>query len=82
MVSMVEIYRLFIDGQWRDSSTGETIPAVNPFNQEVWASIPQASDQDVAGLQKAEAETRLPRRRVGAPAEIAKRHVAVGETSG
>jgi aldehyde dehydrogenase (NAD+) len=45
---MPETYRLFIDGRWRDSSTGETLPAVNPFNQEVWATIPQASDADVA----------------------------------
>ena len=45
---MVEKYQLFIDGKWKDSSTGETFPAVNPFNQEVWASIPQASEDDVA----------------------------------
>ncbi|MGB8366565.1 MAG: aldehyde dehydrogenase [Rhizomicrobium sp.] len=44
---MVENYRLFIDGRWSDSSTGDTMPAVNPFNQEVWASIPVATEADV-----------------------------------
>jgi acyl-CoA reductase-like NAD-dependent aldehyde dehydrogenase len=44
---MVETYRLYIDGAWRDGSDGETFPAVNPFNQEVWASIPAATETDV-----------------------------------
>lgn len=44
---MVEAYQLFIDGAWRPSSTGETLPAINPFNQEVWATIPQAAEADV-----------------------------------
>lgn len=44
---MVENYRLFIDGKWRDSSNGATMPAVNPFNQETWASIPVATQADV-----------------------------------
>ncbi len=45
---MVETYKLFIDGAWQGSSTGETLPAVNPFNQEVWAHIPSAGEADVA----------------------------------
>jgi (Z)-2-((N-methylformamido)methylene)-5-hydroxybutyrolactone dehydrogenase len=44
---MTERYQLFIDGKWRDSSNGETMPAVNPFNQETWASIPVASEADI-----------------------------------
>lgn len=44
---MVEKYQLFINGGWRDSASGETFPAVNPFNQEVWASIPAATENDV-----------------------------------
>ncbi len=44
---MVEKYRLYIDGTWKDSSSGESFPAINPFNQEVWASIPAATDADV-----------------------------------
>ena len=45
---MSETYQLFIDGQWRPSASGETIPAVNPFNQEVHAHIPVATPADVA----------------------------------
>ena len=40
---MAEKYQLFIDGKWRDSSTGETFPAINPFLQETWATIPQST---------------------------------------
>jgi aldehyde dehydrogenase (NAD+) len=45
---MTERYQLFIDGTWRDAASGETMPAVNPFNQEVWATIPVATETDVA----------------------------------
>ena len=38
-------YQLFIDGQWRDGEAG--FPAINPFTQEPWATIPQASEADV-----------------------------------
>ena len=40
---MADTYQLYIDGSWRDGAGGETMPAVNPFNQEVWAHIPVAS---------------------------------------
>ncbi len=41
-------YRFYVNGQWRDASGGERFPAINPYNQEVWATIPQAADSDVA----------------------------------
>jgi len=44
---LVNKFRLFIDGKWFDSSNGATMPAVNPFNQEVWASVPVATEADV-----------------------------------
>lgn len=44
---MVEKYQLFINGQWRDSESGATFDALNPFNQEIWASIPEATNGDV-----------------------------------
>lgn len=44
---MAETYRLFVDGKWRASSSGETLPAINPFNQDVWATIPLATAGDV-----------------------------------
>lgn len=45
---MTEQYQLYIDGKWRNSSDGQTMPAVNPFNQQVWAQIPVATESDVA----------------------------------
>lgn len=44
---MTEAYKLFIAGEWRDSSTGESMPAYNPFEQAIWATIPVASPSDV-----------------------------------
>ena len=44
----METCQLFIDGKWRPASSGETIPATNPFNQEVHAAISVASAGDVA----------------------------------
>jgi len=44
---MAETYKLFIDGKWRDASDGATMPAINPFNQEVHGSIPVATLGDV-----------------------------------
>ncbi len=41
-------YQLFIDGAWRDGAKGRRFPAVNPFNRQAWASIPQAEASDVA----------------------------------
>src|SRR5690606_21315598 len=41
-------YRLFIDGSWRDSAGGQSFDAINPFNRQAWARIPQAGAADVA----------------------------------
>lgn len=44
---MAETYKLFIDGKWRESGDGTTIPAINPYNQEIFAYVPVASVSDV-----------------------------------
>ena len=44
---MAETYQLFIDGKWRDAADGATIPAINPYNQDVHAQIPVATAGDV-----------------------------------
>jgi acyl-CoA reductase-like NAD-dependent aldehyde dehydrogenase len=44
---MVENYQMYIDGQWCEASSGGRFPAINPFSQEEWASIPQATTEDV-----------------------------------
>jgi acyl-CoA reductase-like NAD-dependent aldehyde dehydrogenase len=39
-------YQLYIDGRWMDG--GDTrFPAINPYLQEPWATIPQASEAQV-----------------------------------
>ncbi len=44
---MTQTYQLFIDGKWRDASDGATMPAINPYNQEVHGIVPVASAADV-----------------------------------
>lgn len=41
-------YALFIAGQWRAGSTGQTLRSVNPATGEAWASFDCASPEDVA----------------------------------
>ena len=45
---MAETYQLYIDGKWRDASDGASLPAVNPYDQQVHAHIPVATPGDVA----------------------------------
>lgn len=45
---MSEKYQLHIDGHWRDASDGATMPAINPYNQEIHGHVPVATEQDVA----------------------------------
>lgn len=41
-------YELFIGGEWVRGAGQEYFPAINPFDQETWALIPQATDDQVA----------------------------------
>ena len=45
---MAEKYQLYIGGVWRDAADGATIPAINPYDQSVWAHVPVATAGDVA----------------------------------
>jgi hypothetical protein len=40
-------YRLFIDGEWADSSGDEALDVVNPATEEVIGTVPQATPADV-----------------------------------
>ncbi|MET0921010.1 MAG: aldehyde dehydrogenase [Acidimicrobiia bacterium] len=40
-------YRMFIDGEWVASSTGETFTCVDPYTDEEWGRVPVASAADV-----------------------------------
>jgi acyl-CoA reductase-like NAD-dependent aldehyde dehydrogenase len=39
--------QLFIDGEWRDSASGQTLEVINPATEEVVATVPAADRADV-----------------------------------
>ncbi|MBF8302142.1 MAG: Glycine betaine aldehyde dehydrogenase, partial [Candidatus Dadabacteria bacterium] len=42
----VKKYKMFVDGKWVSSHTGETWNVINPANQEVIATVPLADEED------------------------------------
>jgi aldehyde dehydrogenase (NAD+) len=54
---MATNYDLFINGSWVDHGSQERFPAINPYTREAWASIPQASDAQVAAAVAAARDT-------------------------
>ncbi|MGE4561347.1 MAG: aldehyde dehydrogenase [Rhodospirillales bacterium] len=40
-------YQIFIDGKWRDPASAKWLDAVNPYNGEIWAQVPQCNKKDV-----------------------------------
>ena len=43
----IQNFKMYIDGEWVDSSTGKKIETLNPENNEVWATVPEANEKDV-----------------------------------
>lgn len=39
-------YQIFIDGSWRDPSTGKWLDTSEPFSGDVWAEIPRCGEAD------------------------------------
>ena len=46
-MSKIENFKMYIDGEWVDSSTGKKIETLNPETNEIWATVPEANEQDV-----------------------------------
>ncbi|MEP9352521.1 aldehyde dehydrogenase [Xanthobacter sp. KR7-65] len=46
-VGQLKTYQLYIDGRWTPAGGDETFPTYNPFTQEPWALVSQASATDV-----------------------------------
>ena len=46
-MTKIKNFKMFINGQWVDSETGNTIETLNPENNEFWATVPEASAKDV-----------------------------------
>jgi acyl-CoA reductase-like NAD-dependent aldehyde dehydrogenase len=43
-----ERLKMYIGGRWLDASTGLTFDSINPYRQQVWATVPDASAEDVS----------------------------------
>jgi aldehyde dehydrogenase (NAD+)/betaine-aldehyde dehydrogenase len=46
-MSKIQNFKMYIDGQWVDSSSGKNIETLNPENNKVWATVPAANEKDV-----------------------------------
>lgn len=44
---MAKAYQMYVDGEWLGSADGKSFPSINPFNGEAWATVPQATHEDV-----------------------------------
>ena len=40
-------YRMLVDGEWVDAGSGESFESVNPYTGRVWATAPEAGEEDV-----------------------------------
>jgi acyl-CoA reductase-like NAD-dependent aldehyde dehydrogenase len=52
-MTKIQNFKMFIDGQWVKSESGQTIETLNPENNEVWATVPEANAKDVDRAVKA-----------------------------
>ena len=52
-MTKIQNFKMYIDGQWVGSETGKTIETLNPENNEVWATVPEANAKDVDKAVKA-----------------------------
>ena len=46
-MSKIQDFKMYINGEWVDSSSGKKIQTLNPENNEVWATVPEANEKDV-----------------------------------
>ena len=46
-MSKIQNFKMYINGEWLDSSSGKKIKTLNPENNEVWATVPEANENDV-----------------------------------
>ena len=52
-MTKIQNFKMYIDGQWVESESGKTIETLNPENNEVWATVPEANAKDVDKAVKA-----------------------------
>ena len=52
-MSKIQNFKMFINGEWVESSSGKKIETLNPELNEVWATVPEANEEDVDRAVKA-----------------------------
>ena len=52
-MTKIQNFKMYINGLWVNSESGKTIETVNPENNEVWATVPEANEKDVDKAVKA-----------------------------
>ena len=52
-MTQIQNFKMFIDGEWLESSSGKKIETLNPETNEVWATVPEANKEDVDKAVKA-----------------------------
>ena len=52
-MSKIQEFKMYIDGQWVESESGETMTSFNPENDKPWAHVPAANAKDVDKAVKA-----------------------------
>ena len=52
----VREYKMLIGGEWVDARSGKTFESINPYTGKVWATAPEADDEDVDRAVKAARE--------------------------
>ena len=43
----IQNFKMYINGEWVDSTSDRKIQTLNPENNEVWATVPEANEKDV-----------------------------------
>ena len=52
-MTKIQNFKMYINGLWVNSESGKIIETVNPENNEVWATVPEANEKDVDKAVKA-----------------------------
>jgi acyl-CoA reductase-like NAD-dependent aldehyde dehydrogenase len=52
-MTKIQNFKMYINGLWVNSESGKTIETVNPENNKVWATVPEANEKDVDKAVKA-----------------------------
>jgi (Z)-2-((N-methylformamido)methylene)-5-hydroxybutyrolactone dehydrogenase len=52
-MTKIKNFKMFINGQWVESESGKKIETLNPENNEIWATVPEANTKDVDKAVKA-----------------------------